>query len=369
MRILFFTTHLRAGGIPTYVMNLAKGLKRRGHQVVVASSGGDLVRMLEAQEIPHWEVPIQSKSEISPKILRTYLTLRKRRVEKEFDLIHAHTRVTQFIAHWIWRTSGLPYVTTWHGLYRRRWGRRLFPCTGILTIAISENVTQDLQENFLIPPQRIRTVINAVDTEHFSPQRASGPPGRLREELGFTHDDIILGSVSRLSYVKGISYVIHSLPRVLSVYPKARLLIVGDGPERFKLMEQARSLAVEDRIHFIGAVNDPFLFYAMMNLFVFAAIWPEAFGLSLLEAMAMELPIVASRTGYVPNVIQDRQNGLLVPPQDSDGIAQAVLELLGNAPLALQLARAARETAVTQYSLEPFIDRIESVYRETLEKT
>jgi glycosyltransferase involved in cell wall biosynthesis len=171
MRILLFTTHLRPGGIPTYVLTLAKGLKTRGHEVVVASGGGALVEELNLLNIPHWEMPIQTKSEVSPKTLRTFSSLLRKNPRRRFDLIHAHTRVTQCIAHGIYRLAGLPYVTTWHGLYRRRLGRRLFPCTGAVTIAISDIVAQDLQKKFHVPAERIRTVINAIDTNYFSPQK------------------------------------------------------------------------------------------------------------------------------------------------------------------------------------------------------
>ena len=127
MKILLVTTHLEIGGIARYVTNLAKILKRRGHTVFVASSGGRLEEILTEERIKHIHLDIRTKSELSPKIMRSFSRLKPFLKNEEVDLVHAHTRVTQVLSELISRRCKIPYVTTCHGFFKRRIGRRIPP--------------------------------------------------------------------------------------------------------------------------------------------------------------------------------------------------------------------------------------------------
>ena len=136
MRILLLTTHLRIGGIGVYTVTLANALQKMGHIVFVASSGGELEKEL-LPEIKKARIPMGTKSIVSPKITATIYRLWELIKEEEIDIIHAQTRVAQFAACMLTSMTKVPYVATWHGFYRPHFFRKVLPCWGALTIAIS----------------------------------------------------------------------------------------------------------------------------------------------------------------------------------------------------------------------------------------
>ena len=150
MHIYQLTTHLNIGGITQYVFDLSSELLKRGHQVTVVSSGGSCAEAFQKQGITVIIINLQTKSELSPKLLQAQTKLIKVFKEKKPDIVHAHTRVTQILAHRIQRKSQILFVTTCHGFYKRRLGRRLNPAWGDYVIAISEAVAKHLEEIFRV---------------------------------------------------------------------------------------------------------------------------------------------------------------------------------------------------------------------------
>ena len=128
MKILLLTSHLNFGGISIYTFSLAKGLKDKGNDVLVGSSGGDLVPQLLNIGIRHIKIPVNTKSEIGPKAMLSVFKLRKILKEEKVELIHAQTRVTQVVASNLSRFFKIPYVTTCHGFFKPHGGRLIFPC-------------------------------------------------------------------------------------------------------------------------------------------------------------------------------------------------------------------------------------------------
>ena len=138
MNILQLSTHLDIGGIGSYVVRTAGCLARKGHKVVVVSSGGSMAGELSGQGITHIKLNIRTKSELSPKLLFVLPRLLSIIRENNIQVIHAHTRVTQVLGCIASRLSGIPYVATCHGFFKLRASRRVFKCWGDKTIAISD---------------------------------------------------------------------------------------------------------------------------------------------------------------------------------------------------------------------------------------
>ena len=119
MKILLVTTHLNYGGISSYCFSLAKSLVSKGHKVFIASSPGDLLVCFELYNIEYIDIPIMTKSEVSPRVLMSAIKLAKFIKDEEIDIIHAHTRVTQITAHYLSSFTKVPFVTTCHGFFKR----------------------------------------------------------------------------------------------------------------------------------------------------------------------------------------------------------------------------------------------------------
>lgn len=365
MNILHLTSHLNVGGVASHVVSLAQAFRARGHEVVVASGGGQLESKLVACGITHWRVPLHTSVEFSPQVFAASRELLQRLHERPMDIVHAHTRVGQVVADRLWKRLSMPYVATWHGFFRPNLGRRLWPCTGALTIAISEPVRVHLQRDFRVPPKRLRLIPHGIDTAAFESSIDPMAQARLREAIRLPHNGPVVGSVARLVPSKGIDLLIRALPEVRRAVPGARLLLVGDGKERIHLERLAQELGVHDSVHFSGALPETRTALSLMQVVVFLPADQEGFGLSLLEAMACGRPLVAVRRGRgTPWVLDQGGAGAIVEPGDIHALAEAIVRFLQNGELADRAAGHARAVVKERYSLNRMVDQVEAVYEE-----
>ena len=366
MRVLQLTSHLNIGGITRYVLGLTEQLIRRGHTVVVASGPGTEAPKIRQIGATHWPFPFQTSMEFSPGVLRAREQLAARLAREPVEVIHAHTRVAQVVAERVSRRTGIPYVTTWHGIYKRRLGRRLWPCTGARTIAISELVRQSLRADFRVPEARIRCIYNGIDTAHYAAVPAAAAVEAYRAQWGLEPRRPVVGAIGRLAAgrVKGVDTLLVAAHLLQAAVPDVQVVIVGDGPRRPFLEDVAERLRVRGRTRFIGAASDIRLPLALMDVFVFTSRWPEAFGLTLIEAMAAGKPVVATRAGAVPEILEHDVNGWLVPPNDPSAMAEGIARLVRDRAAAERLGRQAQARARAAFSLERMAGEIEAVYHE-----
>ena len=238
MRILLLTTHLEMGGIAKYVTTLAKVLKHWGHTVFVASSGGEMEEVLDRERIRHIHLDIRTKSELSPKVIKSFFRLKAFLKDEKINLIHAHTRVTQVLSELIRRRCEIPYVTTCHGFFKRRIGRRMFGCWGEKVIAISEAVREGLIRDFNVKKEKIEVIHTGIELEKF----LNGLSERERTEVRYTWNlgkRPVVGTIGRLSSVKGQDILLKAAALFAKDLYKLTVLLVGDGPEKERLKKFA----------------------------------------------------------------------------------------------------------------------------------
>ncbi|PIP20079.1 MAG: hypothetical protein COX40_06695 [Candidatus Omnitrophica bacterium CG23_combo_of_CG06-09_8_20_14_all_40_11] len=363
MNILYLTNHLNIGGISSYVLTLASGIKKRGHNVYIASSGGQLLPKFIAQGLVYVPIPIKTKSEISYKLLISKFKLLKYIKERNIEIIHANTRVTQVLSFLIQRTLDRPYVSTCHGFFKKRFFRQIFPCWGNKVIAISESVKEHLIKDFKVKQEDIRVIHNGIDANRFRVQSAEYRVQR-KKDLGL-RDGPVVGIVARLSEEKGHVYLIKAMQEIITKIPQAQLLIVGEGRMREGLVNLTKKIGLEKSVFFLPSVIDTQGVLSGMDLFVLPSL-KEGLGLALMEAMACGLAVVGSDVGGIRSLIQDKYNGLLVKPADSRGLSYAILELLQNPDKAKSLSSNARIFINQNFSQEKMVLETEKVYLECL---
>jgi len=224
-------------------------------------------------------------------------------------------------------------------------------------IAVSEAIEAKLvaEGRTGAPVQRI---YNGVDLSRYDHQE---PCCTLPEEYGMEPGSQIVGVVARLEPEKGHATLLEAWPMVLRSVPDAYLLIVGEGSRREALEALARDLRIAHRVVFTGRRDDVPAVTAALDVAVLPS-YREAQGLSILEALALSRPVVASNVGGIPEMITDGVNGLLVPPHDADALAAAIVRLLLDHPYADTLGRAGHDMVHDRFCIDVMVDAIEHIY-------
>ncbi len=365
MKILLMTTHLNVGGISSYTISLAKRLRDAGHQVWVASSGGQLAGGLEADSLRHILVSLNTKSELNPKLLPAVFKLRYLIKRERIDIIHAQTRVAQVAAAFLSALCGVPYVTTCHGFFKPKKSRLLFQCWGAKVIAISEAVRAHLVNNMRVAKDKVELIYNGVDLKTFSCSYSREEKAGFREKFGLKKAPVV-GIIARLSPVKGHRYFLEAAQKILKEKPDTQFLIIGDGPEEGNLKKLAQTLMIEERVRFFSSVFETGIPLSIIDVFVMPSL-EEGLGLSILEAMACSVAVVASNVGGIYSLVDNGKSGYLVPPKNAEAIKEAVVKLLGDSGLRSKFAAAGRLSAEDKFSLDELSKRVERVYSETVE--
>jgi glycosyltransferase involved in cell wall biosynthesis len=254
--------------------------------------------------------------------------------------------------------------------------RRLTPCMDRL-VAVSQAIVAKLErEQRTAAP--ISLIYNGVDLERYAHQE---PCCTLPEEYGFAPGTLLVGTVARLEPEKGHPTLLEAWRLVVDRVPEARLLIVGEGSRREALEDLARSLGLlgEDcsgdacvgtrgarpgaKVVFTGRRDDVPAVIAALEVAVLPS-YREAQGITILEAMALGRPVVASNVGGIPEMIEDGRTGLLVHPHDPPALADAIVRLLTDHPLADILGRAGHDLVHERFCVERMVTAIESIYDE-----
>lgn len=281
------------------------------------------------------------------------------------DIVHTHLIHADFHGIAAARLAGVPViVSTKHNDDRFRRRRAIVALERWLarrvnrTIAISEALRQFILVTTQQPPQSITTVRYGYDS-------ALDEPGDARSTARNDGDRDAILAVGRLVEQKGHDVLIRAFKQVARTVENARLVIVGEGEQRQRLEALIRDLDLGDRVTLEGHSRNVRAFMQNAVVFVHPSRW-EGFGLVLLEAMAAGLPIVATRVSAIPEVVEDAVTGLLVPSDDDDALAKAMIRVLEDRVLAERLGRAGRERLDREFSVTRMARAIERIYCDAL---
>lgn len=363
IRILHLTTHLNIGGITSYIRLLTKEMQKMPYQFYVASSGGSQESFLKENGVQCMTLNIRTKSELSPKLYFAIPKLVKLIRDEKIDLIHAHTRVTQVLAWWLQRFTGIRYVSTCHGFYKRRIGRRLFPGWGDHVVAISKPVEGSLIVNFGVPESRVSTIFNAIDIQDLTRRYNEKNPEAIRRELNLPAHHKVVGIVARIVQDKGHEYFLKAAAKLIrDFFPDMKILIVGDGPYLDHIKRLVKKLKLEHSVRFLGNINDITYALAVIDVFVLPAVWREGFGLSIIEAMAVSKPVIVTNIWALNELVQNRVNGLLVEPRSVDELSEAMHLLLSDPELYRTVSVNGAEMVKKEFSISQMARRMSQLY-------
>ena len=354
-----------SGGAQEHVYNLVTRLDRERYDVsVLALSGGPGVRRLEKTGIPVCVLDEMSDDEATEAVAAHLAAV-------EADVVHNHMYRAEVIgtqAAWALAAAGRrrPLVVgTVHSSRVRADAdrdllRRLTPRMDHL-IAVSRAIVRKIEDEGRVGAP-ISLIYNGVDLARYAEQEVCCT---LHREYSIPEGSPIVGVVARLEPEKGHPTLLDAWPAVLETVPNAHLLIVGEGSEREALEQRALGLGISKSVTFTGRRDDVPSVTAALDVAVLPS-YREAQGLSILEAMALSRPVVASAVGGIPEMIEHGRTGLLVPPRDPGALAASIVRLLTDHPYADTLARAGHDLVYERFCVELMVRAVETIYDEAV---
>lgn len=292
-------------------------------------------------------------------------------------IVHTHTAKAGALGRLAAWLAGVPVIVhtyhghVFHGYFSPARARFFLPIERWLArrtdrlLTVSETVRSELLSLGIGTPEQLVVVPLGLDLEPFA--GAGALRGQLRAELGLGRDAPLVGIVARLVPVKAHEVFIEAAARVARQVPQSRFLLVGDGARRAELETLAVQLGLKDRTFFLGWRRDLDRIYADLDLVALTS-RNEGSPVSLIEAMAAGRPVVATRVGGVPDLVEDGVTGCLVPPGDADALAEAMVGLLTDPDRRHAMGQAGRKRVVPAFSARRLLDDMDRLYTELLRK-
>jgi len=368
INILHIAEDLSIGGVEELVRIIVTGLDRKKYNVYVCciEEGGQT-----AKELIDSGIKVDILGMKSYHNLFNILRLKRYIKEKKIDVIHSHMYFANSfgsIAAILAKTPVL--ISTAYSSYYELKKRNILMAHFLSKftdriIAASNSIKEFTVKQQKISADKFTVIHDCASTERFSKDIDSS---LVKKELGIDLDYSVVGCVARLNAVKGHSYLIQAAAEVLKIDPKVKFLLVGDGPLRDELQELSAHLGIRNNIIFTGSHRDIPEMISAMDIFVLPSALREGCPLSILEAMAMSRPVVASRLGGIPEEVEDGKSGILVTPKDSKALADAIIKLLSDKKLAIEMGREGRKIFEEKFSQETMLIKLESLYDELAAK-
>lgn len=365
MNICHVINRLSAGGASTVVRNIVQGDAVNTHAICCLEG---LIE-IDEQEVTGPVTELDERFKFDP---RTLVRLRRELKRNEFDCVHLHLPYAQTLGRIAARSTDVEYViSTQHNVPQSH-----HPITRNLelltrwfddaTVAVSDGVrraNQDLRVNRLTEEGvKWHTIHNSIDVDEFNKQVKSADPSTLRARHDAS-DDLVFLTVSRYVPQKAHTDLIAAMESVVEQIPNSQLFLVGRGPLEEDIRQTVQARGLEEHVTVTGYVSEEMLnkYYAMADAFVLSSV-KEGFGIVLIEAMAAELPVVATDIAGVNEVVVDGETGKLVPAGEPERLAEAMCTLQSSATRR-KLAQEGYIRARNEFSVESSVEEYQKLYQ------
>lgn len=345
--VLYIIEHLRQGGSERYVSELARSAREFGVEphVCVFSEGGLFYEEIKKAGIPLFVLPL--KTLYHPTTIAHFLNLSRYVKKRGIRIVHSFQPNANILGTLVAKSTGCAAVVSRRSLgdfgsmgsprlewiqkkFTNRWATR-FLANSLAVLDASSTREGLSKERFIL-------IYNGLDTDRFSPVDCRD---ELRKKLKLSPDDFVFGVSSGFRPVKGVDVAIRGFSRISREFPKALLMIAGDGPERQNLERLLLELGIQDRVRLLGTRADMNLLYPAMDVFLLTS-HSEGFSNALLEAMGMGLPALVTSVGGNIEMVTDGESGFLVSPGDDEALSKKMTFFLENPDKAREMGRAGR---------------------------
>jgi glycosyltransferase involved in cell wall biosynthesis len=383
VRVLRVIARLNMGGPTLHVSYLTKGLDERGYETTLVA--GQLARgedsmsyAAETLGIDVVQIP-QLHRDLSP----VYDPVSVKRLVAEIQrvrphIVHTHTAKAGAVGRMAALLAGdakPPVVVhTFHGHVLRgyfdpvrteffRETEKFLARHTTRLIAVGPEVRDDLVELGVAPAEKFTVIRLGIDLESRVGDGSAGT--ELRRQFGIPAERFVVGWIGRMTGIKRVPDVLETFKRLLALGVDAQLVLVGDGPERDRLEEQAHELGIQKRTLFAGYQREISEYYDLFDAFLLPS-RNEGTPVVAIESLAARTPVVATRVGGVPDVVRDGIDGFLTDVGDVDALAVRLAELARDPGLRARMGEAGREHVIPRYRVSRLVDDVDELYRELL---
>jgi glycosyltransferase involved in cell wall biosynthesis len=373
MTILHTSFHKYMVGETNRILLLCRQLKSWGHQVIIATPAkSELARKaLEAGLEVYREVSFV-KGVHPYSTVQDVFRLKKIIEDRQIQILHTHGSKDSWAGAWgAYLTSSPPKVVrTRHNIFpvsRHFLNRLLYRRLTDHLVVISRFILDSYIQDGFIDPQNISLIHSSVDLAKFDP--IQNPGGKFREEFGIDPTEKVVGMVANVVPYKGPHDFLEAAFRVIEQKNGVRFLLVGEGDDALleTLKEQVKKKGLSQKIIFTGIRNDIPAVLADIDVFCLPT-HKEGLGTAILEAMAMQKPVVATRVGGIPDSVLEGETGYLVDPGDSDNLSRKILALMGDPEKAEQMGKKGRLRVEDKFTLQVMAKKTEKLYKQLLGK-
>lgn len=372
MRVVHIIKATGVAGAERHLLTLLPGLRKLGidTRLILLHNPGqrldEYAALMEARDVTVEQIVI--RRHVDPGVIRR---LRDQIQFEQPDIVHTHLLHADWYGTIAARWAGVRrIVQSRHNddPFRRRLPirlvNRLIWRTVTAGVGISESVTRFTIEVEGAPARKMNTIHYGMELP-IPPIDRAAAQRLLHEQIGAEPDAILIGMVGRLIEQKGFRYGIQAFAKIADEFPKARLVVVGDGSHRAILEGETRRAGVAKRVDFLGWREDSAELMAALDIFLMPSLW-EGFGLVLLEAMSRAIPVVGSDVSAIPEVVVHGETGLLVPAADVDSMAEALRTLLGDPALRRHLGLLGEARLEDEFSADAMVRRYQTLYQSIL---
>lgn len=364
MKIVQLVPELNEGGVERGTVELSREFVKRGHESVVISRGGKMMRLVEEQDGLHLTMDLCSKNVLTA----PFRTVQLRRILRDLqpDIIHARSRVPTWLAYFANNKLMLPFVTTVHGIYSVNLYSRVMT-KGDAVICVSEVLRDYVRRNYDTKEEKITVIQRGVDLEYFNPARLDHSFIRTFKNDLNLWDKYIITSVGRITYLKDYESFIEAIAIAKDRVPNIKGVIVGgaDGDkEKYleSLKDLAKKLHVEADLVFAGSQEKMPEIYALSNVTVNASITMGNVGRTVVESLAMDTPVLATSYEGLINLVRDGVNGYIITTRNPKDLAEKIYRVKQTAFIGI------RKKLNPEYTLQTMVEKTLAVYRKLLQE-
>ncbi len=338
----------------------AREMKKLGHRIIIAVQPGSGIIPAIDREVFEKKILNMRKKDFIISIVYLMKTIAKYKV----DIVNTHSSWDSWIASIAARASRCrPIILRTRHLStpvsKGILSRIVYQYLPHLIITTGNSIREALINSNRFPENKIISIPTGVDLDVFYPRPINNT---LRTKLGISREDKAIGTIAALRSWKGHDYLLEAAKILIEKRKGIKFVIAGDGPRYSHLMEKAASLGIKDWVLFLGYRDDINDVLSTLDMVVLPSYANEGIPQSILQAMAMEKPVVASSAGSIPEIIYNKETGILVEPKNPTALAEGITFMLDNQDLARTTATNARKLVESKHSLKHMVSRIEEIY-------